>query len=48
MPQAKAISRKQSCCRHDPLRAKFIAENFLENFRLYNEVRECWDTPVPL
>lgn len=26
----------------DPLRAKFIAENFLENAKCYNEVRGCY------
>ena len=28
----------------DPLRAKFIAENFLENAVCYNDVRGCTDT----
>ena len=26
----------------DPLRAKFIAENYLDDPVCYNEVRECW------
>ena len=31
----------------DPLRAKFIAENFLEDAVCFNEVRNMFGTPVP-
>ena len=27
----------------DPLRARFIAENYLEDAKCFNDVRGCWD-----
>lgn len=30
----------------DPLRAKYIAETFLEDAREVNNVRVCWASPV--
>lgn len=32
----------------DPLRAKHIAETFLEDVREVNNVRACWASPVPI
>lgn len=30
----------------DPLRAQFVAENYLQSPVCYNTVRECWATPA--